>query len=319
VPSAQSRDPGGFGEAIIAAKSNRTKRAFVFAVVGESHVEGLPSALKSLKRFSRADIVVLQSRSSACVEHDQVIHVQVPDELDNHQASIMLKTNPLAHLGRLADQYCYLDSDVIAVRSDVDMIFDELIGAVRFAKDHVGLDTFSRWAVRCGCRERSCNHLREAILCSFGIDVRRCDWALWNGGVFLFDQRAEEFLHTWHRMALQIANDPYWYVRDQGVLAATAWKLGLEDLKPLSQRFNFIVDRMWGIPLARRATATVDDFYVRNDYSLREDPKRMNPSLIHFINGGVGQKGWRHWDEVQEVITSDPGETSNLSQRRTSA
>jgi len=281
----------------------------VFAVVGERHVIGLSTALQYLKRFSHADIIVFQSRSRVRCAHDQVVEVTLSNQLDDHQASIALKTNLLAHVGNFADRYCYLDGDVIAVRDDVDAIFDLQDGAVRFARDHVDLDTFSRWAVHCRCRESRCNHLREAILCSFGVELRWTDWTLWNGGVFLFDDRSWEFMRVWHAMVLEILDDPYWTTRDQGALAAAAWKLGLEDLEPLPAQFNFIVDRMWGIPVARRAAARVEDFHIREDYSLSDEAGRIHPRLIHFINGGVGQVGWRHWDEVSKLVlpTGEPG------------
>lgn len=295
------------------------KCAFVFAVVGDIHVARLATALKFLKRFSRADIVVVQSRSAIRAPHDQVMEIDLPEDLDNHQASIALKTNLLAHLGHLADRYCYLDSDVIALHSEVDTVFDELVGPVRFALDHVDLDTFSPWAVKCHCTDSSCCHLREAILCSLGVEIRQCGWRLWNGGVFLFDQRAQEFFDTWHRLAQEIFCNDYWFTRDQGVLAATAWRLGLQDLAPLPRHFNFIVDRMRGVPPSKRPFATTADFHVRNDYSLRRESEQPQPLFIHFINGGVGQTGWRHWDEVAALLQTDVIAPSNVRQMGTAA
>lgn len=278
------------------------RKAFVFAVVGDAHVSAASTAIRYLKHFSNADILLVQSRSGARADHDQVIEAEVPGHLNNHEASIFLKTNLLSLVGGLADRFCYLDSDVIAVRQDVDGIFNMLEGPVRFALDHVDLDTFSRWAVRCECPSGRCNHLREALLCSHGIDVVDPDWTLWNGGVFLFDHRAATFMETWHSIAMQNLGDPYWLTRDQGALAAAAWKLGLESAEPLPSTFNFIVDRMWGIPVDRRARATTADYCVRNDFSLVDDPARVQPRLIHFVNGGVGQTGWRHWDEVRSLL-----------------
>jgi len=285
------------------------KRAFVFAVTGDRHVAGLGPALRFLKQFSRAEIVVVQARSTLKAEHDQVIEAAIPDGFSDHEASILLKTDLLSRVGGLAERFCYLDSDVIAVRDDVDGVFDQLEGPVRFARDHTNLDGFSRWAVRCGCREDGCHHLREALACTFGIDVRACDWGLWNGGVFVFDQRARAFFETWRDMALEAFDDPYWATRDQGVLAGAAWKLGLQDLAPLPGRFNFIVDRMRGIPLARRPFARAADFHVRHDFSVNGTSSEVRPSLIHFINGGVGQTGWRHWDDVQRLLAPDPPAT----------
>lgn len=274
----------------------------MFAVVGERHVAALSTPLKFLKHFSRAEIVVLQARSSERAPHDQIIDVALPDELDDHQSSVLLKTKLLEYIGGLGQPICYLDSDVIAVQHDVDTVFDQLDAPIRFARDHVDLDTFSRWAVRCGCRESRCPHLREEILRSLNVNIIEGDWTHWNGGVFLFDERSREFFDTWHRMTLKILGDPHWKTRDQGTLAAAAWALGLEELEPLHQRYNFIVDPMQGIPIGRRNSATVRDFHLRNDYSLRTEQGFHRPRFIHFINGGVGQTGWRHWDEVQALL-----------------
>jgi hypothetical protein len=286
---------------MVAVSAGRTQRAFVLAAVGERHVARLSTTLTYLKRFSRAEIVVLQARSHTRAAHDQLIEVDLPDHLDDHQASIALKTNLLTHLDGFAQRYCYLDSDVIAVRGDVDRIFDQFLAPIRFAEDHTDIDAFSRWAVRCGCTG-SCHHLREALLCSFAVDVRQCSWIPWNGGVFLFGDESAEFLDVWNRVAVQTFADPYWRTRDQAALAAAAWRLGLELHSPLPREFNFIVDRLWEVPANARPTAIAPDFYVGDDYALDDEPGRAQPRLIHFVNEGVGQRGWAPWDEVEALI-----------------
>jgi hypothetical protein len=234
-----------------------------------------------------------------------VLEVTLPEALDDHQASIALKTNLLQFVAGQGERFCYLDSDVIAVRDDVDAIFDHLSGPVCFARDHVNLDTFSRWAVNCGCRQGACPHLREAASRTLSVEIPKGDWTHWNGGVFVFDERSREFLHAWHRIALKILADPYWKTRDQGALAAAVWSLGLQDLAPLPQRFNFIVDCMRGISVDRRPSASVKDFQVRHDYSLGAHSEYLQPRLIHFINGGIGRTGWRHWDDVRALLGQD--------------
>lgn len=282
--------------------SRQGKSAFVFAVVGTRHVLAASVALEFLKRVTHHDIIVLQSRSERRAAHDQVIEVETPAGLDDHQASIYLKTNLLAHVQGLAERFCYLDSDVIAVDRDVDRIFDHAVGPVTFAHDHAEIDAFSGWAVNCGCREPRCNHLREALLCTFGIDVRRPDYRLWNGGVFLFDEGSADFLALWHRMSVAIMADPYWRTRDQGTLAATAWRLGIQDQRVLPREFNFIVDCMKGVAPARRSDLPPGESFVRTDYSLGQEG---TPHLIHFVNGGVGRRGWRNWDDVEQLLVKD--------------
>jgi hypothetical protein len=276
----------------------KAKKCFVFAVAGARHVAAVDVALVYLKRFTRCDIVVVQTRSARRAAHDQVVAVDVPAALDDHQASIQLKTDLLAHVCGLADQFCYLDSDVIAVDDAIDQAFAHRAGPVAFAQDHADVDAFSGWAVNCSCREPRCNHLREALLCTFEIDIHDCTWRMWNGGVFVFDETAASFFSTWNAMCRQIMRDPYWQTRDQGTLAAAAWRLGLQNEPMLPASFNFIVDCMRGIARADRASLAPWQSVARTDYVLgRED----SPHFIHFVNGGVGRRGWKNWDDVEAL------------------
>ncbi|MGC9953343.1 MAG: hypothetical protein ABSD21_03590 [Rhizomicrobium sp.] len=227
-----------------------------------------------------------------------MIEAELPEELDDHQASIFLKTDLLSYVKGSAERFCYLDSDVIAAGEGVDAIFDYRAGAVTFAPDHADVDAFSRWAVQCGCRDL-CPHLREALARTFGIDIARPDWRLWNGGVFLFDGESEEFLAAWHGMSCEVMDDPYWRTRDQGTLAGAAWKFGLQDQPVLPQRFNFIVDCMRGVSPQARPALKPEQSFVRTDYVLGAPGA---PQLLHFINGGVGRRGWSNWDDAEALL-----------------
>jgi hypothetical protein len=282
--------------------STQGNSAFVFAVVGERHVAAVSLALEFLRRVTHHDIIVVQSRSAKRATHDRVLEVETPSMLDDHQASIYLKTNLISHVEGLADRFCYLDSDVIAVDSAVDRIFELAQGPVTFAHDHAEIDAFSGWAVNCGCREPRCNHLREALLCTFDIDVHRPDYRMWNGGVFLFDARSRAFLEEWHRMSLRIMREPYWRTRDQGTLAAAAWRFGIQDQPVLPREFNFIVDCMKGVAFSRRPSLAPEESFVRTDYALGSAD---GPHFIHFVNGGVGRRGWRNWDDVEHLLLRD--------------
>ena len=276
------------------------KASFVFAVTGERHVAAANVALRFLKRVTRNDIVVVQSRSPVRVAHDQVVDVELPPALDDHAASLLIKTNLLSHVRGAADQFCYLDSDVMAINEGVDRIFEHRRGLINFAQDHASVDRFSSWAVNCGCQEAECNHLREALLCKFGVDIVSCDWRLWNGGVFLFDEASEPFLQTWHAMTRDILADTYWRTRDQGALAGAAWAFGLQDQATIPSSFNLIVDCLRGLSPEARVTATAADSFVRQDYSLAAEAP---PHFIHLINGGVGRWGWRNWDDIEALLT----------------
>jgi hypothetical protein len=133
------------------------KNVFVFAVCGsEEHTETLNFALEKLKKFSKSDIIVVTdySRNEKSILHDQIINVETPREFDNHQASIYLKTGLFKFLPN-GNNYCYLDSDVVAINSNCDSIFKELIAPIRFAPDHCKIPLFSPSAVNCGCQSEA--------------------------------------------------------------------------------------------------------------------------------------------------------------------
>jgi hypothetical protein len=295
----------------------RPKSMFVLAVVGTRHVGLAATTLRFLKMFTRKDILVVQSRSAMRATHDQVLSVDLPAELDDHQASIALKTDLLRHVGGLADRFCYLDTDVIAVNEGIDAVFDQRIAPVAFAADHATIDAFSPWAVSCGCpQEEGCSHLRRALLRQFEIEIPDGGWQIWNGGVFVFDEGSEEFLTTWYRMARRVMALSGWCTRDQSTLAATAWKLGLQAQPLLPPGFNTVVDCMRNVTLDRRAKATLQDFEVDERYSLSA---HRPPHFLHFINEGMWRRGWRNWDDVEDLLRrrseDEPSLTASASLR----
>lgn len=283
-----------------------SRNSFVFVVCGESHAARLNVALKYLKHFSRSDILVVKSRARQKLDCDQVIDCKVPRGFDNHRASIFLKTSLTRTLAGVPGRFCYLDSDVIAVNRDADAVFDLPARPVLFAQDHGNLSRFSRYAVNCGCSQEECEHLPRAIKKKFGVAIADKHWNHWNGGVFVFDRDSAEFMDTWHRYTLAAFDDPYWKTRDQGTLVATVWKLKLQKLATLPRRYNFIVDRHKSIPQEKRKSAKPRDMPVNDSYSLSgAEPGKPRPSLIHFINGGVGTQGWKNWDDVERLFRQE--------------
>ncbi|MEZ5002445.1 MAG: hypothetical protein R2730_05350 [Chitinophagales bacterium] len=134
-----------------------SKNAFVFVVCGDDeHINTLNYSIKALRSYSRKDIYVVtdRSRNEVDIEHDNVLDIQTPKEFSNHQASIYLKTGLHKFLPK-GNNYCYLDSDIIALSEDCDKIFDEFIPPIRFAPDHCRLPAFSPSAIKCSCYERN--------------------------------------------------------------------------------------------------------------------------------------------------------------------
>ncbi|QXC60289.1 UbiA family prenyltransferase [Aquihabitans sp. G128] len=235
------------------ALADPAARRWVFVVCGPAmHVETLATALGHLRPLTAAEIWVVTDvrRNAIPIDHpgiDHVVDVATPGELDDHQASIWLKTSVHRHLPQ--GEWCYLDSDIIAVAPGVEVVFDHRDGPVAFASDLTirenSVDRFSPWAMTCSCLgyddEHSCGHLREQLAARFDVEVPG-DWLHWNGGVFVFGPEAAPVLDLWHERAVASFAWPEWRTRDQGALIATVWSLGLQDLPRLPPTCNFIAD-----------------------------------------------------------------------------
>jgi 4-hydroxybenzoate polyprenyltransferase len=233
--------------------SQRARCRWVFVVCGpELHIDTLRTAVRHLRPLTELDIWVVtdSTRNVRPIEIDGVdvvVDVATPEEFDDHQASIWLKTGVHRHVPE--GEWCYLDSDIIAVRPGLEEIFRHRDGAVAFASDLTisvnQVDRFSPWAMNCECSGRgdthSCSHLREQIRERFEVEVPG-DWVHWNGGVFLFGPDSHEFLDMWNDRAVASFAWPEWRTRDQGALIATAWTLGQQDCPRLPAEFNFIAD-----------------------------------------------------------------------------
>jgi len=130
------------------------KHIFIFVVFGtREHIETLHFSFKHLESFSKNKILVLTdtSRNELPIKDNiKIIDVKTPVEYTNHQASIYLKTGIFKFLPK-GNLYCYLDTDVIAMNSDVDTIFNEFSAPISFAPDHCTMEYFSPYAINCEC------------------------------------------------------------------------------------------------------------------------------------------------------------------------
>ncbi len=118
---------------------------FVFVVCGgREHIDTLHFSLQALKQCTKNEILIVtdSGRNEIAVEHNQVIDVKTPEHLNNHQASIYLKT-ALHRFVPAGNNYCYLDTDVVALDRGVDEIFAEFKAPILFAADHCLMDQFS--------------------------------------------------------------------------------------------------------------------------------------------------------------------------------
>ena len=136
---------------------------FVFVVCGGSdHIDTLHFSLRYLKHFSKNEIIVVTDslRNAIPIVHTNIIDVKTPEHFTNHQASIYLKTGLNKFLPK-GFSYCYLDTDVVALSSDCDNIFDFRQGPVTFAADHCRMPQFSLSAVNCNCTEINNKRIAE--------------------------------------------------------------------------------------------------------------------------------------------------------------
>ncbi len=247
-------------------------------------------------------VVTDTRRNEIAIDHPAVIDVETPHHFSHHQASIFLKTG--LHRVLPPDfEYAYLDTDVIAANDGVDLIFDRQSGPVTFARDFTFLEscvaTFSRHAMNCCCLESGaprCSHLAQAIERKFGVSVRD-EWVHWNGGLFLFGADGLTFMEMWHTLTMQIFEDPYWKVRDQGTLIATVWKLGLQHQTCLPPEYNFLLE--------------LTKPYVRFDraagYSLHKSVAPVRPTFLHILRAGLDRPGWSLARDVEDMLEKRSG------------
>ncbi len=130
---------------------------FVFVVCGgKEHISELNFSLKFLKKFTKNEIIVLtdHKRNEIRIEHDRVIQIDTPENFDNHQASIYIKTGLYKFLEK-GHLYCYLDGDIVTISKKVDNIFDYFQTPITFAKDHCPINEFSPHAMNCNCVEEN--------------------------------------------------------------------------------------------------------------------------------------------------------------------
>lgn len=126
----------------------------------DEHVKTLNFSLRYLRRFSQNEIVVVTDlkRTPYPIDNPIVLDVTAPAEFNHHQASIFLKTS-LHKVLDMQHQYCYLDSDVIAMRAGVDDIFAQYQAPITFCSDHCRMPAFSPAATHCGCDTQSADNI----------------------------------------------------------------------------------------------------------------------------------------------------------------
>lgn len=281
---------------------------FVFVVCGPLlHLDTLDTAVRHLRPLTDAEVWVLTdpARNARPIDRtglDGVVEVATPPELDDHQASIWLKTSVHRHVP--PGEWCYLDTDVIAVGPGVEEVFAHRTGPVAFASDLTirenSVDRFSPWAMTCSCLgyddEHSCGHLREQLQVRFRLEVPPT-WLHWNGGVFAFGPDSAAFLDTWHERAVASFGWPEWKTRDQGALIATVWTFGLQDQDRLPPTFNFIAD------LGNHDLCLDPD----RGWSHHPSGPWYRPRFLHLYTSALEDPRWDLGRDVEAVVLRRSG------------
>lgn len=134
--------------------------------------------------------------------------------------------------------------------------------------------------------ELRCTHLHGQIQQTFGIRIDEVRWQHWNGGVFLFGPGSSAFMDQWHASTLTAFGIPEWRTRDQGTLAATAWRFSLQHHALLDVRFNFIVDYN-----------SRSQKYL-GDLSFDHGGRPVRPILAHVFHH-FGDREWPVWSDIE--------------------
>jgi hypothetical protein len=135
----------------------------------------------------------------------------------------------------------------------------------------------------------NCNHLAEHIKNKFEISIPQ-NWRHWNGGVFIFNKNSIEFMDFWHKITLEEFNDPATKTRDQGTLAVSAWKFGLQDKPTLPIKYNFITEY----------SNTNIQWKKDKGYTLDGFTSITEPSMLHIYHHW-GDTNWDIWNSVVDL------------------
>ncbi len=131
-----------------------------------------------------------------------------------------------------------------------------------------------------------CSHLSEYLEKEYGIKIPN-NWQHWNGGVFLFNDESEEFLNYWQEITIKEFSNPYTKTRDQGTLALSVWKFGLENHPNIPEEFN------WICGFANNNIAWDKNLgYTKDGFKTHFYPK-----LLHIYHEW-GNKDWSIWQSV---------------------
>jgi hypothetical protein len=279
------------------------KNVFVFVVCGaKEHIDTLHYSLAALKKFTRNTIVVLTdtARNEAPILHDEVVDVKTPEEYNHHQASIFLKTGIHLFLEK-GNTYCYLDTDVIALSATCDEVFKHRQGIINFAPDHCKMQSFSGYAVNCGCIQKwkSWNKDLDELLGMYDVVREKNNVQLLEKRRLLFrrlDQiKADRYIYFKH--ALKFLFSPVLF-RLEDDLYYHRWKRQWQDksgtlLYKDNQNVFRLVQRhshfVWNKMKQKWLAEGIYDVYNMRCNHLKEQ-------IFNTFSITVEEPNWQHWN-----------------------
>jgi len=134
-----------------------------------------------------------------------------------------------------------------------------------------------------------CHHFQEYVQHKYEITIPY-NWRHWNGGVFLFNAEAYEFMNYWHEITLKEFENPLLETRDQGTLAVSAWKFKIQDIKTLSVKYNFITE----------FNNSAINWAPNKGYTYNNFKSIFKPYMLHIYHHW-GDTGWSIWQSVMEL------------------
>jgi hypothetical protein len=138
-----------------------------------------------------------------------------------------------------------------------------------------------------------CDHLTEYLKKEYGVKIPE-NWRHWNGGVFLFDDSSTEFLNYWHEQTIKEFSNPYTKTRDQGTLALSVWKFGLQNQPNIPQEYNWITEYANNDIAWDKAKGYTRDGFKTTFY----------PNLLHVYHEW-GNKEWSIWNSIHFLMEKE--------------
>lgn len=208
----------------------------IYAVAGDDHIPRLLMSVKALRKVCELPFLVyayLSEQGYKTLTENGIPYVlPALPSMGMKCASRFLKTS--VHKVTPFDITAYFDNDIVSV-ADPSWIFDHVPeSGIIFGYDWgKTVRKFSKYA----CPGRQ---LHEEISEVFNIEVDP-DWTIWNGGLFVFNNKGKAFVESWHQKQLKnIDGIDGWSKRDQGTLVATVWEQGIQGQKCLEPEANFL-------------------------------------------------------------------------------